>query len=167
MPMPPKKPLNKNGENSDYFNYLLATVADSVETDEFYLDFTGYDELIASLQALQPDNYQAAWELSMECNAWSEYFADCIANIHRIYRDLETDKIAIISSASNDADKKSVSNGDRLANKDELVIQARKRRNRAEALLKALESKQTFLDRSHYFCKTTAEHAAKQRNSEQ
>lgn len=148
MAMPPRNSyfewlLNKNKE-------ILAEYGVSVEIKDF-------NNTIEKLKKLNQDDARAAWELSQELNAWSDYLSDIRSICKKILADLEAEKMAAIATASYAADDKKVANGDRLANKDENVVQARKKRNNIEALCMLLEAKVSFTERAHYACKKTFE----------
>jgi hypothetical protein len=155
MAMPPKFTVNSDGEVKTYFDLLLDRCHGDLDGIE--IEMKGYDDLIEKARKLNLGSPNDAWEISSEANAWSEYIADLKANIYLRLQDLETDKTAEFAEASIKADASVASRGDRAANKDVAVVQARKRRNHMEALYNALQDKQDTLERLHYFCKTTCD----------
>ena len=154
--MLPPKPLNY-GSNISYFEFLLNEASPILNDFHFQIDITGYSHTIDKLNKLTLDDYSTAWELSQELNSWSDYLSDILSNCRCILRNLETDKMAKVATASANADSNKVANGDRLANKDDSVISIRKKRNCIESLCELLDSKIQFLERSHYLCKKTFE----------
>ena len=149
MAMPPR--------NNNYFNLLLNNTKEILEEYGVYIEIGDYEKTIKKLESLSLSESNKAWNLAMELNAWSDYFSDIRSNCKKILADLEADKMAAIATASYSADNKKVANGDRLANKDDSVIQARRKRNAVESLCELLDSKIAFLERSHYVCKKTFE----------
>ena len=142
-------PVNK------YFTSMIERSKDVCQKYGIYIDFQGYDDLIEKLKNLKFGDFEKAWELSKECNAWCEYIGDCKSSVNMALLNAETDKKSIVSAVSSKADKNKVANGERLANADKDVVNIRKERNQLEALLKLLEDKQQFLIQSHYFARLT------------
>lgn len=156
MAMPP---IFKNENNQSYFDTLLENAKPILDENNITVDISGYKETMNSLAALKLSDYNAAWQLSLELNAWSDYLSDIRSNCKRILNNLEAEKMSIIATASLVADKVKVSNGDRLANKDEKVVEIRKKRNTMESLCELLDSKIAYMERAHYLCKKTFETA--------
>ena len=156
MANPPALYFNKEGgETISYFESLIEVVRPIFESEGIALNFQGYNELIKDLNSLESEEFDKSWRLARETNAWSEYISDLLGNAKRVLKNAESEKIATLAKASNDADKDKVSNGDRLASKDDRVIAIRIKRNNLEAFVWTLTAKIDFLNRSHYFCKTT------------
>lgn len=154
MAMPP---IFKNENNQSYFDALLESAKPILVENKLIVDVNGYKETINSLANLKLTDYNAAWTLSLELNAWSDYLSDIRSNCKRILNNLEAEKMSTIATASLSADKVKVSNGDRLANKDEKVVEIRKKRNTMESLCELLDSKIAYMERAHYLCKKTFE----------
>lgn len=157
MPNPPKFPLKINGKETTYFDFLVNSVLEIFTEQGMDLRFDGYDETIAAYRELKHDDFTGAWNLAQELNAWSEYMSSIRSNARKLLQDAETEKLSTVATASVLADNAKVANGDRLANKDESVIAIRRRRNSIEAFVDELDAKISFLERAHYFCKTTCE----------
>lgn len=154
--MLPPKNLNYGCKKS-YFEFLLDEASPILIDYKFQIDITGYAQTVEKLNKLTLHDYASSWELSLELNSWSDYLSDILSNCRCILRNLETEKMAKVATASANADSNKVANGDRLANKDEAVISIRKKRNCIESLCELLDSKIQFLERSHYLCKKTFE----------
>ena len=157
MPNPPKLPIKINQKEMTYFDFLVNSVKDIFLEHGLELRFDGYDETIQTYKELKRNDLDGAWKLAQELNAWSEYLSSIRSNARKMLQDTETEKLSIIATASILADNSKVANGDRLANKDEAVIAVRRRRNAIEAFADELDAKISFLERAHYFCKTTCE----------
>lgn len=157
MPNPPKFPLKQNNKEITYFDFLVNNVEDLFREHSLELNFDGYQETLDKYRNLTYSDFSGAWELAQQLNAWSEYMASIRSNARKMLQDAETDKLSIIASASILADGSKVANGDRLANKDESVIAIRRKRNAIEAFCDELDAKIAFLERAHYFCKTTCD----------
>lgn len=157
MPNPPKFPLKQNNQSISYFTYLVNSVSSIFEEHGISLNFEGYEDTVEEYRKLNYDEFNKTWELAQQLNAWSEYMASIRSNARKLLQDAETDKLSTIATASVIADSAKVANGDRLANKDENVIGIRRRRNAIEAFCDELDAKISFLERAHYFCKSTCE----------
>lgn len=164
MAKPPVQPLIINGRPLSYFQHLASLAKDYLQVDGVSLNFTGYNETIVDYANLQESDLPNAWKLTKELNAWSEYFSGLANLIQKMYLDSETDKIEVIAISSLEADSVKVANGERLANKDLRVVNARKKRNTLKSFHDELESKIKFLERAHYHCKSTCDWANKQNN---
>lgn len=145
-----------------YFEYLIKTVRPIIETEGISLDFSGYAEVISAYAELQEDDEAGAWTLAKTINGWSEYISSVANLIQKLFLDAETDKLAIQSVCSIRADSTKVANGERLANQDKLVIEARKKRNILKAFYDELIAKSNFLERAYYHCKSTSDISKKQ-----
>lgn len=165
-PPQPSIPTTANRAIS-YFELLAIRTAEVLKGDGIILNFRGYKETIDAYSELNENNGQQAWELARDLNVWSEYFSDIANLIQKLYLDADTEKTETIAIASFEADEKRVTHGERLANKDERVINIRKKRNTLQAFYDALLSKIKFLERAHYHCKATAESKIRFMNSQQ
>lgn len=162
MAKPPIYPMKvESGQGVTYFQVLCGMVKKYLEEDGISLDFGGYTDTIIDYTSLTENDMENAWKLTKELNAWSEYFSDIANLIQKIYLDSETDKIEkqAVSSITNDASK--VANGDRISNKDPIVVSSRKKRNILKSFYDELVSKVDFLNRAHYHCKSTYEWSKK------
>lgn len=157
MPNPPKFPLKQNNQDITYFTFLVNSVSSVFAEHGIELNFDGYDATIDNYKNLKHDDFKSAWELAQELNAWTEYISSIRSNARKLLQDTETEKLSTLATASVLADSSRVSNGDRLANKDESVIAIRRKRNAVEAFCDELDAKIEFLERAHYFCKTTCD----------
>lgn len=157
MPMPPKTPVNIQGVPMDYFDAIILQVKDIYEEANLPLNFEGYEETISSFTKLEHNNFELSYQLAEELFAWNDYFNNLKSLTKKLLLDAETDKISEIANASIKADAEKVANGERLANKDSNVINARKKRNALEAFYDLLESKSILLNQAFYFCKSTCD----------
>lgn len=157
MPNPPKLPLTINQKATSYFDFLISSVSETFREYGMELRFDGYEKTIDEYSELKHNDFEKAWKLAQELNAWSEYISSIRSNARKMLQDAETEKLSVIASASILADNAKVANGDRLANKDEKVIAIRRHRNAIEAFVEELDAKISFLERAHYFCKTTCD----------
>jgi len=157
MPNPPKFPLKQNNQDITYFVFLINSVVGVFRENGIELNFDGYEQTIENYRNLKHDDFNGAWALAQELNAWTEYIASIRSNARKMLQDSETEKMSTIATASILADNAKVANGDRLANKDEAVIAIRRKRNAIEAFCDELDAKIAFLERAHYFCKTTCD----------
>lgn len=157
MAKPPVSPVVIDGKPTNYFQILVRSASKYLKEKGIELNFKGYTETIIEYTNLQEHEVDKAWRLSQELNAWAEYFSSLANLVQKLYLDAETEKDEIKSIASFHADEKTVSNGNRLSNKDPQVVAARKKRNALKALYEELDAKVQFLIRAHYHCKTTYE----------
>lgn len=155
MPKPPVYPLQYEDRGMSYFEKLVRLANEYVSQDGIQLNFAGYTDTLIEYANLTEKDKEKAWNLAKDLNAWAEYFSSIANLIQKLYLDSETDKISTQALASFEADEKKVANGDRLSNKDERVIQVRKKRNTLKAFHQELEAKVKFLERAHYHCKAT------------
>ena len=162
LPLPPLYPLiNKSGKQISYFDKLVEYVSNYLKEDDIYLSFDGYTETILEYNNLKENDFSRAWELTKKINAWTEYFSSISNLIQKLYLDSETTKIETQAIASFSSDSIKVANGDRLANKDSSVVNARKKRNTLKSFYDELESKIKFMERAYYHCKATCDWATK------
>jgi hypothetical protein len=151
MPMPPKTPINGA---YDYFDILCKTASKYLEIP---INFDGYKEVVEKYQNISLTDRDSNWELAKELNAWSEYCSDIANYIQNVFLDAETSKIQVYSEKSITFSDKNVSAGDRKANTDVSVIEARNKRNALKALYDSLLSKKDFLDKAFYQCKNISQ----------
>lgn len=157
MAKPPVNPIVVNDTPTDYFQHLTEMVKPNFEEVGIKLNFSGYKETILEYASLKDSDTDKAWQLARDLNMWSEYFSD-ISNItQKLLLDSETTKIEQIAISSFESDNVKVANGDRLANKDERVVNARRIRNAFKSFFSELEAKVDFLERAYYHCKNTCE----------
>lgn len=164
MALPPLAPITDGNKQMGYFEKLVRYALDYLKEDGIVLNFKGYTDTLKKYSSLQEEESDKAWELTKELNAWSEYFSSLSNLIQKLYLDSDTDKIEVQAIASLEADAVKVANGERLANKDKAVVNARKKRNTLKAFYDELESKIRFLERAYYHCKSTCEWASKLNN---
>lgn len=158
MPMPPKSPLmNNKGLKINYFQKLAEIAKPYLDQKKIRLDFSGYGTTLEEYRSLEDSDIDKAKKLAIELNSWSEYVSSLANLIQKIYLDSETNKNEVISAISYHSDGKSVSNGDRLANQNKKVVNARKERNILKPLYEELNNKVNFLNRAYYHCKQTIE----------
>lgn len=148
MALPPK--LDKSG-----FDILINEVAEYFGNKGLVLKFEGYKETLEQYSHIDFNDYNQCEEMARDFNMWGQYFAELEAYAEKLYLDAETNKIKEYAVASITADKVKVSNGDRLANKDESVVKARRTRNLLKAFYDLLESNKDYCYTSHHHCKDT------------
>lgn len=117
------------------------------------LDFTGYDELVEKYTEVSEHDTDANYNLSKAFNAWFEYYAEIAGVIQNKFLDAETEKLHVQAEKSILASDKNVSAGDRRANTDPEVINARKRRNALKSLFDTLMARSDFCEKAFYQCK--------------
>ena len=151
MSMPPEFPLEKDGKKFSYFDMICEEAKKYLP--EISLKFDGYQDTVDRYKMVMEDDKPENYQLSVELNAWSEYFSDLSNYIQNKYLDAETEKIQIQSIKSIENSSTSVSAGDRHANTTSEVISSRKKRNALKALYDALVAKQEFTEKAFYQCK--------------
>lgn len=162
MSLPPLYPLtNESGKQISYFDKLAEYASNYLKEDGINLNFDGYVKTILEYNNLRENDFSKAWELTKKINTWTEYFSGVANLIQKLYLDSETTKIEAQAIASYCADSIKVANGDRLANKDTNVVNARKKRNTLKSFYDELESKIKFMERAYYHCKATCDWATK------
>lgn len=160
MARPPLTPIkivgkdNKQDKETDYFGFLALQVNPIVKKYDMSLNFEGWQNTKLDYANMTDGNYTIAWKVMEEMNLWADYFSSCANVVQKLFLDSETDKIEIQAIASAEADTTKVANGDRLANKDKRVIDARKDRNGLKALFEDLQAKVKFCERCHYQAKS-------------
>lgn len=158
MAQPPISPIKLSEDKScTYFELLARKVMPILKEDGIPLTFEGYSQTLIDYREMKLENTKIAWEIARDLNAWSDYFSELANLIQKLYLDSETIKNEIISLSSIESDATKVANGNRLANKDKRVVNARMRRNLLKAFHSELESKVEFLKRGHYHAKATSE----------
>ena len=150
MARPPVLPIN---QEQDYFDKFIDEISPYFKNSNIPLDFNGYKETVELYSTLNANEGSKAWELSRDFNMWSEYFSQLKALCEKYFLDSEVDEKEIFSNASSLADVKSVSNGDRLANKDSEVVSSRKIKNNLKAFSTLLDSEIDFSNKAHHHCK--------------
>lgn len=158
---PPLTPIKIKKSNDseelvemDYFVFLARTVNPIVNKYDMALNFAGWQETKLNYSNLSDGNYTLAWKVMEEMNLWADYFSSCANLVQKLFLDSETDKIEMQAIASAEADTVKVANGNRLADKDKRVINARKDRNGLKALYEDLQAKVKFCERCHYQAKS-------------
>ena len=164
MALPPNHTITtQNNQLINYFELLVLWTNDILKVNGIQLNFKGYKETIDEYRKLNETNYEKAWQLARDLNAWSEYFSDTANLIQKLYLDADTDRIERTAAISSQCDEKVVANGYRLANQNQEVVAIRRRKNTLQAFYEELKAKVKFLERAHFHCKSTA--AAKNRFS--
>lgn len=155
MALPPEFPYvdKLTNEPTTYFQKHIKEVEKYFVDMGVELNFNSYLETIKEYNSLNDWDKEKAWRLCVDLNLWSRHFASLKTLTKRFFLDAETDKIKQISVASIDYDAKTASNGKRGADKDDRVVEARKRRNAFEAFLEALEEEMEFTNRAFYHVK--------------
>jgi hypothetical protein len=158
MPLPPRLPFN----NSTYFEFLKNKVNpdfNKIKLNEnpFELNFDGLSELLEMYSNIDYENVEECVNFSRSFNVWSVYVSMIKAITKKFWLDSTTLRIEKVAIASKNADEKSVANGDRCANKDPLVVEARNSENSFESFFLALDELEAFLIRCHYEIKLFCE----------
>ena len=141
--------------NTSYFDILVNIVRPFFEENGVLLNFDKYNETVLAYQNMNTEKFNEVERLSIDFNAWAEYFSDLCNLTKKFYLDAETDKKKTFVENSVKMDSNKVANGDRLASKEPEVILARKKRNAFQAFELALEEKKDFACRCHHHCKAT------------
>lgn len=157
MCKPPSNPLKYKDKQISYFQYLAMQVAPYLKEYEINLSFAGYQKTLTQYEELDYKNIESVWNLANDLNAWSEYMSDVANVIQKLELDSETEKIQTIAKVSIESDSDKVAKGDRIANKDDRVVSARKKRNALKSFHTQLENKISFLDRAYHHCKSTCD----------
>ena len=157
MAKPPISPVKIKEESLNYFDVLVREVQPYFDDINIKLSFDGYKDTVKKYSSLKQEDVNNAWEVAKEFNMWSEYFSEICSLTQKLFLDAETEKIEKIAIISTNRDNKNVSNGERLANKDEVVISVRRKRNCLQAFFNELELKIFYLERAYYHCKSTVE----------
>lgn len=161
--LPPKFPsTSTDGKSISYLSKLAEISHSYLKEYGICLNLQGYDETCERYFSLKQDELNVAWELAKELNAWSQYISNYANLIQDLYLDAETEKLSVQSEKSIEYSDKTVSSGDRYANTQKEVIQARKKRNALKALYDCMCSEVAFLERGYYSCKSTAEWGQKE-----
>jgi hypothetical protein len=158
MPLPPRLPFN----NTTYFEFLKTKVEpdfNKIKLNEnpFELNFDGLPKLLEMYTNIDYQNVEECVNFSRSFNLWSVYLSIVKAITKKFWLDTTTLRIERVARASKAADEKSVANGDRCANKDTLVIEARNAENSFESFFMSLNELEAFMNRCHYEVKLFCE----------
>lgn len=153
MAKPPSLPINNE---KNYFDRLIEEVVPFYKEIDINLNFEGFKDTMDKYSKLDNTDYDSTWKVGKELNMWSEYFSDIYALNEKFLLDSETDKNKEFAVASSTVEG-AVSKGDRNAEKDPTVIQARKKRNLLKAFATVLEKKIDFCNTSYHHCKYTCQ----------
>lgn len=152
MAKPPVLPIDGK---QDYFDRLIEEICPYFNTKHLNLKFDGYKATVEDYSNLKSSDLEKCWELSRDFNMWGEYFSDLKSLVEKMFLDAETEKKKEYATASIVEDSKKVANGDRLANKNPVVIALRRDRNLLQAFITALTSKIDYCHKCHHHCKST------------
>lgn len=152
MAKPPVLPINGN---KDYFDLLIEEVKPFYDAIGVSLVFDGYKETVIAYGNSKHNNYDQMWELSRDFHMWGEYFTEIQALTEKFFLDCETEEKKEFAIASINADGAKVASGDRIANKTEAVIQARRNKNILKSFLTMLDAKIDSSFKAHHHCKST------------
>ena len=141
----------------DYFRSLIFDARDVLKSANIKFDFANYTSTIKDFYNLTIDDVGKAWEVSKDIAGWIEYLSDMQSYVQKALNDAETDKKATHGAIAKSYDDKNAARGGRLADQDERVVEARKKRNTLNALSMMLDKKIRALEKMHYFCKATWE----------
>lgn len=168
MSLPPRLPL---GSTKTYFDFLKEKVSTDFEKQNingkhFELNFEGLNELLELYNDIDFDDTALCVKFSRSFNLWAMYVSSIKGASKKFWLDSSSLRIAQTAIASKNADEKSVANGDRCANKDQNVINARCSENSFESFHNALGELEEFLIRCHYevklFCELKASNSDSQ-----
>lgn len=152
MAKPPVLPIDGT---KDYFDLLIEQVKPFYDSIGVDLTFDGYKETVISYGKSNNNNYNEMWELSRDFHMWGEYFTEIQALTEKYFLDSETEEKKEFAIASLNADGSKVASGDRMANKAEAVVLARRNKNVLKAFLTVLEAKIDSSFKAHHHCKAT------------
>ena len=162
--LPPVNPIeNASGKACSYLERLSEIAEPYLKLYKINLNLSGYSTTCKEYFELKQTETEKAWKLAQELNAWSQYISSYANIIQDIYLDSETEKISVQSEKSIEHSDK-VAAGDRYANTQSAVIQARKKRNCLKALYDAMVAEVNFLERAFYACKSTSEWGQREKN---
>ena len=150
MAKPPVLPIDGR---MNYFDKLVEEIRPLFEGKGITLDFSGYKETVNKYSAVNSTDFEQLWELSRDFNMWGEYFSELQSLVEKLFLDGEVDEKKEFATASVSEDVKSVANGDRIANKNKEVVNARRYKNLMKSFLLNLESKIDFAYKCHHHCK--------------
>ena len=159
MSLPPRLPL---GGTQSYFDFIKEKVAVDFEQQsspdrKVELNFEGLNELLDMYNHINYEDAALCITFSKAFNLWAMYVASIKTITKKFWQDAKTIRIEQTAIASKNADEKSVANGDRCANKDKAVIDARNRENSFESFYSILSELEDFLIRCHYEVKLFCE----------
>lgn len=146
--LPCPSPLN-NGQ-STYLEYFVSIIKNDFKRYGIDLNFAGLTALCKEYLEIDYKNLNNCSRMSREFNMWSSYVDSLEGVTKKLYLDAETNKTNQISVASFLHGGKNKSHGERLANMDENVIQARKIRNSFDSFHECLNALEQFLIRCHH-----------------
>lgn len=153
MAKPPILPIDNK---KSYFDRLIEEVVPFYSKQGINLSFEGFKDTLEKYSNLDNTDYDSTWKVGKELNMWSEYLSDIFALNEKYLLDSETEKRKEYAISSSNTDG-AVSKGDRNAEKDPLVIKARKTRNLLKSFSTALEKKIDFCNTSYHHCKYTCQ----------
>ena len=159
MSLPPKMPL---GGTQNYFDFLKEKVSIDFEQQsspdkKIVLNFEGLNQLLEMYNDINFEDAALCVNFSKAFNLWAMYVGSIKSITKKFWQDSKAIRIEQTAIASKNADEKSVANGDRCANKDQAVINARYRENSFESFYGSLSELEEFLIRCHYEVKLFCE----------
>lgn len=159
MSLPPKLPL---GGTQSYFDFLKEKVSidfeqQSLPDKKVVLNFEGLNELLDTYNNINYEDIAECIVFSKGFNLWAMYVGSIKSITKKFWQDSKTIRIEQTAIASKNADEKSVANGDRCANKEKIVIDARMRENSFDSFYGILTELEEFLIRCHYEVKLFCE----------
>lgn len=159
MALPPRLPI---AGTQSYFDFLKSQVAPDFEKQNingkhFELNFDGLNELLELYNQINYEDIELCIRFSRSFNLWAMYISAVRGITKKFWLDATTERIKQTAIASKNADEKSVANGDRCANKDEKVVNARRTENSFEAFYHSLKQLEDFIIRCHYEVKLFCE----------
>ena len=162
--LPPKNPIEgKDGNKISHLEKICEIAKPYLDLYKIQINLHGYRETCDAYFSLKQTEYEKAWELAQELNAWSQYISSYSNLIQDLFLDSETEKLSVQSEKSIEFSDK-VATGDRYANTKNEVISARKKRNALKSLYDAMVAEVEFLERAFYACKSTNEWGQKEKN---
>lgn len=153
MALPPKSPINKT---QGYFDFLKDKTSNNFakfsldKEHAFILNLNGLDNLLDEYNNINFENVALCLDFSKAFNLWATYVGCMKSLTKKFWLDTKSMRISQTAVASKKADEKSVANGNRFANKDENVVNARYTENDFESFYGMLENLEEFLIRCHY-----------------
>lgn len=159
MAMPPH-------QTKDPFDLFVQELAPTYEEFGVILDFTRCNELMDIYRGLTPFDGERSEYLTHNFISCQDTLIGYLAIAQKLMLDAQTTEREVEAEISVKEDVRSVANGERLANKHERVVAARRDSNLLISFHEGLRMKLDNLKQAHYACKQAweiAEDAKKRR----
>lgn len=150
-------------QTRDPFSLFVDELAPVYRELGFVLDFTAYNELINLYRQLTPFDVEKSEYLTHNFITCQDTLIGYLSVAQKLMLDAETTEREVEASMSIKSDVKSVANGERLANRSQEVIDARRNSNLLASFHEGLRLKLELLRQAHYSCKQSWEIAEEAR----